>query len=186
MCTGGCGRTDSLACFASSRAYYPCAPDSVITDTDLTVRFKVRPFLTHMVLTLLCAHRIVLQRVFHRVQVTAFHPISELFGAQVGSSTLALDGESGAAQQADTRNIIHRAPRITLDSLQRTTDPIYGPMIVPPQPWSAPDAGAYCRRVNTCDSCCTVLLTARTCSPAAHVLACIQSGRPDECCRLTV
>jgi hypothetical protein len=41
VCTGGCGRTDSLACFASSRAYYPCAPDSVITDTDLTVRLKV-------------------------------------------------------------------------------------------------------------------------------------------------
>ena len=36
--TGGRGRTDSLACFASSRAYYPCAPDSVITDTDLTIR----------------------------------------------------------------------------------------------------------------------------------------------------
>ena len=41
MCTGGCGRTDSLACFTSSRAYYPCAPDSVITDTDLTVRLKL-------------------------------------------------------------------------------------------------------------------------------------------------
>ena len=33
-----------------------------------------RPVLTHMVLTLLCAHRIVLQRVCHRVQFTVFLP----------------------------------------------------------------------------------------------------------------